>query len=263
MKKLNCFLIISLIAYLVLFTSCDENGELVTPGQGDSLSSDTVAKGLKEALRVGTDSTVDVVAQINGYYEDEAIKLLLPPEGREVVGKLQNTATGREAYNAILKPIADDVVLSLNRSAEDAAPESRDILKNAIANMSVQDAYNILHGEDSAATHYMRVNTYDSLVGVYRPIVENSLNKPLVGGQSANQYWDTFVQEYNGILENPVYATLSGLDPIENEELGGYATREALNGLFYKVKQEEKQIRQNPLKRVTDILEKVFSELDN
>ena len=213
---------------------------------------------------VGTDTTVDVVSAVNGYYKDSIIKLLLPPEGREVLGKLRDTETGNFLYKTTLKPIVDDVVLSLNRSAEDAANKAAPILKGAIRDITIKDAYDILYGEDSAATHYLRVNTYDSLESAYAPVVNNSLDKPLVGNQSANFYWDKFVTEYNKIVTNPINpSSITGLEEIKQKDLGKYATNEALDGLFYKVKQEEKSIRKNPVKRVTEILEKVFSQLDN
>lgn len=198
------------------------------------LSQKRIAQGLKEALRVGTDKTVKRTGKVNGYFGNKLIKILLPEKYQTVEKGLRLAGYGHKV---------DEFVLSMNRAAEAAAPEARDIFVDAIAGMTFQDAQKILNGGDNAATKFFKKRTSDSLYNAFRPVVDNSLNK--VGT----------VQKYNDMTDS-----IRQVPFLKSEmlDVGDYVTDQALNGLFSILAQEEKRIRKNPAARVTDILREVF-----
>lgn len=247
MKKI--FIILSL---LICFTSCDENGDIIDIIENTGLTEAEVTEGLKEALTIGTDTAVSIVSQVNGYFLDELIKIYLPPEANIIVENVDNpilSALGVEAF-------IEDMVLKLNRAAEDAAAEATPIFIDAITDMTIQDAFGILNGSDTSATHYLREKTFINLQDAFQPKIGTSLNKPIVAGISAAETWTTFTTLYNDIA-NSLVGQLAGLTAV-NTQLDAYVTAKALNGVFVKVAEEEQAIRTDPLARVTDILEKVF-----
>ncbi|MEQ8517504.1 MAG: DUF4197 domain-containing protein [Cytophagales bacterium] len=256
MKKVS----ILLISIFFLFSSCDENGNIALP---TGLSNEEVIMGLKEALRVGTDTSVSRLTLTDGYFADQAVKILLPDEVSSQINTLEsgiNSAgpflkpTLQTLYDNTLKPVINDMVLSLNRSAEDAAKRATPIFVDAITGITIADGFNILNGPDTAATNYLRENTFSELFGEFQPDIDNSLSKDLVAGKSANDIFSTYVSSYNSIST----ASLGLIDPVSDVPLSEYVTNKGLNGLFLKVGEEEKNIRNNPLNRVTDILERVF-----
>ena len=142
--------------------------------------------------------------------------------------------------------LIDEVVLKLNRAAENAAPEAKDILLNAILNITITDAINIVNGSNDAATVYLRNATHDDIADLFQPHIENSLET--VGAQTA---WGTLTTNYNSV------APFIG-QPQVNTDLADYTTNKALDGLFHLVAEEEGKIREDPLHRVSEILEQVF-----
>jgi hypothetical protein len=243
----------------VLFSSCDEEGNPIIPIGG--LTDDEVILGLKEALRVGTDTSVSQLSATNGYFADQAVKILLPDEVNNQLETVQNAVSGVPIldglYNTLVQDVVSDMVVALNRSAEDAATKATPIFVDAITNITIADGFDILNGADTAATSYLRQNTYSELFTAFQPDIDNSLSKDLVGGQSANDIFSTYVSQYNSIANSPLANGL-GIDTITDVPLSEYVTNKGLNGLFLKVAEEEKEIRNNPLDRVTDILERVF-----
>lgn len=232
-----------LIALLLMgfMQACDEDDNFLLPGDNDGsdrLSDREIISGLKAALNVGTDSAVARLNVQDSYFRDEAIKILLPPEVREIQGQVE----GIPGVSNIL----DNLTRSMNRAAEEAANEARPIFKDAIMNLSIQDGLEILNGPDTAATFYLKNNTEDGLRDAYQPRIKNSLDQV-----NATEYWRQFSTAYNQARP------LLGLDPIETD-LEVYVTGRALDGLFYKVAEQERNIRQDPIARVTDILERVF-----
>lgn len=214
-------------------------------------NADNIA-GLKSSLDVGIEKAVGLLSLENAFYGNEALKILLPPEAKPVIDNLKLIPGGEELVNK--------AILSLNRSAEDAVKEATPIFKNAIKNMTIADAGNILFGSDSAATSYLRRNTYAQLISAFAPKVKNSLDKPLVGGISTNQSWNTLSDAYNKVA-NSTIAKIAGLKPV-NISLEEYATQKALNALFLKVSEEEKAIRTDPVARVNELLKRIFGQLD-
>ncbi len=234
----------------MIFISCEELDNFLING----LTETEIVDGLKSALTVGTDTSVTTVSKLNGYYKDELIKIILPPEASII----QEYITFIPGGDVLL----DEFVLKLNRAAEDAATEAKPIFISAITGMTIADGVDILYGEDTAATHYLRKTTYEGLFNLFQPKVATSLDKPLVGGISSNDSWETITSLFNDNVANTIVGQLAGIQAI-NTELDVYATSKALDGLFIKVSEEEKDIRKDPLSRVTDILSKVFGTLDD
>jgi hypothetical protein len=248
MKK---YLFVVLTAFLL--SSCDvlqDIVEVANEEMGDvPLTEQEVVKGLKEALRVSTDTAVSIVSVVNGYYGDKLLKIGLPPEAGLIMEHKDHPLLKAAGVSQMI----DDVILRMNRSAENAAKSATPIFVNAITSMTIKDAFDILNGSDSAATNYFRKKTYNQLKNSFKPQIKNSLDKKLVGNISTNSAWSTLTGAYNDV------AMFTGWEKI-NTELDEYVTRKALDGLFIKVKEEEKQIRKNPAARVTDILERVFGK---
>jgi hypothetical protein len=216
--------------------------------EDSGLSEAEIVDGLKTALNVGTDSTVKKVSATNGYYNDQIIKILLPSEADVVVDYIKALPGGEQTIENVIK--------SVNLSAEDAANKAKPIFADAVTNLTITDGMNILKGSDDAATQYLKTNTYTQLKEVYKPKMDSSLSKPLFGkGTSAKTLYKNIVDAYN------VYAQLWN-KPLVNSDLTDFVTGKALDGLFKKVADEEYKIRKDPLARVTEILQKVFSTLD-
>lgn len=199
------------------------------------LSSDEVGAGLKEALTVGVSKGSDMVSQADGFYKNPAIRIPFPPEAQKVEDRLRQIGMGAEV---------DKFVLALNRAAEDAAQEAKPIFVSAIKQMTIQDAWSILQGQNDAATQYLSRTTSAQLNEKFKPIIQNSLNKV-----DATQLYANLINTYNKI---PLVQKM-------NPDLDEYATQKAIDGLFVVVAQEEKNIRQNPGARTTDLLQKVFA----
>jgi hypothetical protein len=195
-----------------------------------------VASGLKEALQIGTQNAVNLTGKTDGYFKNQAIKILMPE-------KLRTLETGLRAVG--YGPKVDEFVLSMNRAAERAAPSAKQIFWDAIGAMTFDDARKILGGGDTAATEYFRGKTSDKLTTAFRPIVEQATNEVGV----TRQYKD-LVGRYQAIP----FAKSESLD------VDGYVVGKALDGLFLVLGEEEKKIRTNPTARVTDLLREVFGK---
>jgi len=235
MKKILYLLSIGLV--FATFSCTEDSG----------LSEAEVVDGLKTALNVGTDSTVKIVSTTDGYYGDKLIKILLPPEADVIIDNISYVPGGDQ--------MIDNVIKSINRSAEDAAKEAKPIFVNAVTNLTITDGMNILKGADDAATQYLKANTYTQLKGIFKPKMDASLSKPFLKSTSAKDLYKTLIDAYNSI------APFIG-KPNVNSDLTDFVTEKGLDGLFAKVAAEELKIRKDPLARVTDILRKVFSTLD-
>lgn len=240
-----------LIPFLLIFVlqSCDVLQDVAKSYEESSspLTEQEVVKGLKEALRVGTNNSVSVLSALNGYYGDELLRITLPPEANAILQHKDHPLLKAVGISDLI----DDAELRLNRAAEDAAKSAGPIFVNAISSMTIQDAFTILNGSDTAATNYFRRKTYNQLKNSFKPRIKSSLDKPLVGGISANEAWGSTTSAYNSV------ATFVGWKKV-NTQLDEYVTKKALNGLFMELGNEEKKIRKDPAARVTEILRKVF-----
>jgi len=243
---------VALIVFGITITgsSCDVLTQVAsTVNQtGTALTTDQVAQGLKEALKVGTGVAVKKLTATDGYYLDKIVKIDLPPETQEII-KHAKKIPG-------LDKLLEDVVLQINRSAEDAAKQASPIFVNAITSMTITDAWGILKGSDDAATAYLKNKTFNQLADLYRPTVKKSLDKPIVAGISANQSWNTLTQKWN-VFASSMAGKIAGVKAV-NFSLDEYVTKQALTGLFVKVQDQEKLIRTDISARTTDLLKKVF-----
>lgn len=244
MKK---FLVLGcLLSLSIAFISCTkEDVDEVLNNTPTGLTNDEVIAGLKQALNVGTDTSVTILNKADGYFKDAAVKILLPPEAQVMYSNLSKVPG--------ISSLMDQTILAMNRAAEDAASEAKPIFVNAITGMTIADGFTILNGTDSAATTYLKGKTYDSLYQKFQPKIDISLNKPLVAGVSAQSAYSNLIDAYNT-------ASLGGLlfDKVTTNSLSSHVTNKGLNGLFLKVSDQEKKIRKDPIAQVTDLLKKVF-----
>jgi len=209
--------------------------EIATGATKTGLSSDDIANGLKEALRIGAEKGCTNLAKQDGFFKNAALKILMPPEAAKVESTLRSVG---------LNQLADDLILSLNRAAEDASTTAAPIFVNAIKQMSITDGINILRGDEIAATSYLRSKTTDQLKTTFNPIVKTSLDKV-----NATKYWEKAITAYNAI-------------PFSNKkinpDLSAYVTEKAMEGIYSEIAKQEKDIRANPMARTSELLKKVF-----
>ncbi len=224
------------LVFLFSFSGCETAKSIMdSVGTGNgNLTTAQVVEGLKTALELGTDSATNHLAALDGFYKDAMVKILMPPEAQKVENTLRNVGLGG---------LVDKAVLSMNRSAEDASKYVGNIFLSAIKQMTIQDAFGILRGGNTAATNYLKEKTSEQLRAAFTPIVSKSLDNT-----SATKYWSDVFTTYNRFSSQPV-----------NTDLTAYVTQKALDGLFYKIGLEEQLIRKDPAARVTDILKKVFA----
>jgi hypothetical protein len=232
MKKYLLILLLS-----PLFSSCDTARQVLDGiggiGGAGGLSTAEISSGLKEALTIGTNNGTNRLSALNGFFANAAIKILMPEEAKKVESTLRSVGLGN---------VVDKAVLSMNRAAEDAAKFAGNIFIDAIRQMSITDAVNILRGGDFAATNYFKQKTTMALLNAFKPTIDNALVKT-----NATKYWQDVFSVYNQFATTKV-----------NTDLSGYVTQRAVDGIFYEIGLEEQRIRQNPAARVTDLLRRVF-----
>ncbi|MCB0688205.1 MAG: DUF4197 domain-containing protein [Saprospiraceae bacterium] len=229
---------ILLLSLLISFASCDVLKEVQNSVMSDPSNEEIIA-GLKEALSIGISKGSDLLSKEDGYYKS-IYKILLPEEARKVTDKLK-VVPG-------FTNVEEEIVKRLNRAAEDAAKSAKPIFVDAIKKMTINDAINILMGQPDAATRYLENSTYDGLYTAFQPKIVESLNQ-----LNALEYWEKAVTAYNKI---------PFVDKV-NPKLDDYVARQALDGLFDMVEKEEAAIRQDPSKRVSALLKKVFAKQDS
>lgn len=235
MKKL---LLLSFLT--IAFSSCDVLQQIASDAmsQPAQLTTAEIASGLKQALEIGINEGAGKLSQTDGYFKS-AYKILLPPEAQKVTAKLRNVPGFTDVENIILEKI--------NRGAEDAAKKAAPIFKNAITQMTFNDAMGILMGSQNSATQYLNKATYNQLYTEFNPVIVESLDK-----FNARKYWADAVNAYNKIP----------LVEKANPDLDDYVTKQALTGLFSMVEKKELEIRTNIASRTTDLLKRVFAKQD-
>ena len=195
-----------------------------------------IGAALKEALQVGTENAVSLTGRTDGYFLDQAIKILMPERLRSLESGLRLVGYG---------PQVDELVLSMNRAAERAAPHAKEIFWDAIGDMTIDDARRILGGGDTAATDYFKGKTTDRLTAAFRPVVERTMGEAGV------------TRQYKDLIGRAQAVPFLKLDAFD---LDRYVIGKALAGLFHVVAEEEKKIRTDPAARVTDLLQDVFGK---
>lgn len=242
-----------LILLVLLLTGCAEIMNVLQSVGPLPLTEEEVISGLKEALMTGAKNSAQRLAAENGYYGDEAIKILLPDEANVIIENISRIPGGDK--------LVQDVIMRINRAAEDAAKDVAPIFVNSVRQMTIKDAFAILNGADNAATGYLRSTTYDELYELYKPKIQVSTEKKIVGDISTKDSWIALTGKWNTIA-NSVVGRVADLSPV-NTDLDDYLTNKALSGMFLKVEQEELKIRKEVSARVSPILQRVFGSLDD
>jgi hypothetical protein len=245
--------LIILAAVLVISAGCAEMLNVLQSASPAPLTEGEVSNGLKEALITGARNAAGILGAENGYFGDEAVKIFLPDEARIIVDNISKLPGGDK--------LVQDVVLRINRAAEDAAKEAAPIFANSVKQMTIRDAFNILNGTDNAATNYLRQTTYNELYALYKPKIAASTEKKIAGSVSTKDSWVTLTGKWNN-LANSAAGRITNLKPV-NTDLDDYLTKKALNGIFLKVENEELKIRKEVSARISPILKRVFGSLDN
>ena len=203
----------------------------------NALSNQDAVSGLKAALEKGSGVAVDVLGRTDGFFGNGAVKIPLPDSLKKYEKMMRGVGMGK---------YADELILTMNRAAEAAVLEAKKLFVDAVKKMSVQDAKGVLTGGQTAGTEYFKRSTTDQLKAKFLPVVKNATAKVQLA-EKYNQYAQKGVQ--------------FGLVKKEQANLDDYVTQKALDGLFYMVAEEEKKIRQDPVKAGSDIIRKVFGAL--
>jgi hypothetical protein len=203
-----------------------------------SITENEAGQGIKEALTQGVTNAVLHLNKTDGFFGSEFYKLLLPPDAKKIETTLRDLGMGAQV---------DKAILQINRGAEDAVGYAKPIFVDAIKQMTITDALNIVRGQKDAATQYFKQKTTEKLIAAFTPSVKSSLDKV-----DATKYYGNIVNTYNKLP-----TTFNKINP----DLTSYVVGRAVAALFDQVAKEEANIRANPVARTTDILKKVFGSV--
>ena len=256
------------------FFSCDTLFDILgLAGSGDALFTNVEAvEAMKKALNIGAENSSTALQKEGAYYNNSALKIPLPDEVDNSIKTLKNIPAVGYLLGDLSGKLVEDVVLSINRSAEAAAKEIVPIFSDAITEMTVQDGITIVTGERNAATVYLKDKTYNQLMGLYQPKMDDVLDDDLIGGISANTAWETLISKYNSVVDRInnnsalSFAVKTSGYTVPNQintNLSEYVTGKALDGVFLTVEGEEGKIRDNPWGYASSIIEKVFGAVKN
>lgn len=221
-----------LLIFLGLVISCAAHAAGLA-----GISNSDATSGLRQALTDGSAAAVSLLGKENGYFTNPKVKIPLPPSLKKVESALRIAGMRKQA---------DELVLAMNRAAESAVPEARQLLVDAVKKMSVQDAKGILTGGDTAATDYFKRTTQSQLTQRFLPIVKKATER--VG----------LAQQYNSLAGQ---ASQLGLVKKDDATIESYVTRKALDGLYLIIAEQEKSFRQNPVGATSDIVKRVFGAM--
>ncbi len=211
-----------------------------TASATSELSQGQIGAGLKQALSVGAERAVAYLGKPGGFLGDPKTHIPLPGAVEKIASGLRTLGQGA---------LVDEFETTMNQAAEAAIPKTLDIVKDTVQNMSLDDARKVLNGGDDAATRYLREKAGSSLKKAIKPIVSQATDQ--VGATAS----------YKQLTANTGGGMLGGLLGGDNSlDLDSYITEKTLDGLFYKLAEEEKLIRQNPIARSTDLLKQVFGK---
>jgi Protein of unknown function (DUF4197) len=224
------FLLASLL--VVVVAGCDTLSNLPV---GGTVTESDARQGIQEALSQGVTKAILNLNRKDGFFGNSFYKIFLPPDAQKIESTLRKVGLGAQV---------DKAILQINRAAEDAVGQATPIFVNAIKQMTITDALNIVRGEKNAATNYFREKTRSSLVEAFKPSVQRSLDN-----LEATRYYTDIVTLYNKLP-----TTLNKVNP----DLTGFVVEKATDALFDQIEKEEVNIRENPVARTTEILKKVF-----
>lgn len=234
MKKICLLIVIAIVCIQQSDAQFLKDAKKLLNTKSKGLTEKDAADGIREALIKGTGESVKVVSVLNGYWGNPEIKIPFPAEAREMESRLRSIGMGKKV---------DEFNESMNRAAEKAAGEAKQIFVTAIREMTVRDAINIVKGENNAATMYLKNTTTPALTSQFQPIIKTSLDDV-----NATRYWGDLITVYNKI---PLVKKM-------NPDLSQYVTSRAIDGLFVMIAKEELKIRKDPVARTSEILRKVF-----
>jgi hypothetical protein len=218
-----------------LLLGCDVLKQLPQSGGTGTVTETEAGQGIKQALSQGITKAILQLNKADGFFGNSFYKILLPPDAAKVESALRTVGLGKQV---------DKAILQINRGAEDAVGFAQPIFVDAIRQMTLTDAISIVRGGDSSATHYFREKTLGKLTAAFLPVIKSSLEKT-----QATKYYGDMVSTYNNFP-----TTFKKINP----DLAGFVTDRATGALFDLVAKEEKNIRENPVARTTEILKKVF-----
>ena len=233
-----------LAAFVLFMTTHEADAQITIPkvlkkatGGATGITENEAGQGIKEALSKGVVNAVLNLNKTDGFFGSQLYKVLLPPDAKKVESTLRNMGMGAQV---------DKAILAINRGAEDAVGFAKPIFLDAIKEMTLTDALNILKGPKDAATNYFKQKTQQKLIEAFTPSVKSSLEKT-----DATKYYGDIVTTYNKLP-----TTLKKANP----DLTSYVVGKAVDALFDQVAQEEANIRSNPGARTSDLLKKVFGQ---
>ena len=209
---------------------------LIAASATAELEQATIISGLKEALSLSTEKAIALVGKTDGYFGNQAIKILMPEKMRMVTDALGKMGMQKQV---------DEFIVSMNRAAEKAAPKAASIFGDAIKNMNLEDAQKILNGGNTAATDYFKLKTSDSIYTEFKPIIAATM-----GEAGTTRLFENIMSKAKTL------PLMSGI----KFDLDDYVTKKSTDGLFMMLGQQEKMIRINPGARSTDLLKKVFGK---
>ena len=209
---------------------------LIAASATAELEQATIISGLKEALSLSTEKAIALVGKTDGYFGNQAIKILMPEKMRMVTDALGKMGMQKQI---------DEFILSMNRAAEKAAPKAASIFGDAIKNMNLEDAQKILNGGNTGATDYFKLKTSDSIYTEFKPIIAATM-----GEAGTTRLFENIMSKAKTL------PLMSGI----KFDLDDYVTKKSTDGLFVMLGQQEKMIRINPGARSTDLLKTVFGK---
>jgi hypothetical protein len=228
-----------LLAFVTILTfgSCDSLSKIGGMAGGLGLSNEEAGGGIKEALSNGLANAVLNLNKTDGFFGSNVYKMLLPPDAVKLENTLRTLGMGK---------LVDKAILQINRGAEDAVGFAKPIFVNAIKEMTLTDAINIVRGGNNAGTNYFKEKTTAALIAAFSPVIKTSLDRV-----EATKYYDDIVNTYNKL---PTVRTKV------NPDLTSFVVGKATDALFDQIAKEENNIRENPVARTTDLLKKVFGQ---
>jgi hypothetical protein len=220
------------LALVITISSCDTLSKLPTFG---NITESEAAEGMRQALDQGVGQGIALLNKQDAFFGSQFYKLFLPPEAQKIENTFRQLGMGG---------MVDRAILQINRAAENAVGFARPIFVDAIKEMTITDAINIIRGGSNSATEYFRQKTTQKLIAAFSPVIKNALDN-----FSATKYYDDIITTYNNFP-----TTRQRINP----DLTSYVAGKAVDALFDQIGKEEANIRANPVARTTEILRKVF-----
>lgn len=224
----------------IIFVGTSINAQLLEKvgkfigSSGTNYTEQEAINGIKEALVKGTAESVNLVSVADGFWKNDEIRIPFPSEAKKMEEKLRKIGMGKQV---------DEFNESINRAAEKAASEAQPIFVEAIKNITITDAINIVKGDSTAATIYLQNATTTQLSAKFKPIIEEALKSV-----NSTKYWGGLTTTYNKL---PFVKKM-------DTDLARYVTDKSIKGLFIMIAKEESKIRENSSKQTTALLKKVF-----